>query len=311
MKFNIKNIKIKIFQYKNFIFSAYLAAALSFFLSIIRDYVLIKYTNFSQQFFEMIYFSSWFSLIVINLIMINLKPNLSYTILACLISSFTILLLGNFVFLFEINFLILSMLVFNFWICGNIFSRALIKNNKIFLAKSRDTITSLFIIFLSLLGLKFYSVTIISLFSVTLLFLIFSRQYYKDFVENKISISSFINFFLRVLLTNFSGLIILIWAFYTNRSDEVIFGIDAYIVVRFSLYAYQFLIIGADIMIIFSAEVFKKKIKFIKLCYISLLIISILICIFFNSISSFTLPLLIGVARYFEILIANQDSLYR
>ena len=104
MKLNFKNIKNKIFDYRKYFFGAYGAAVLSFFISVTRDYVLVKYTNFAQQFFELIYFTSWFSLIVINLIMVNVKPNKLYIIISCLIASFTIVLFGNFIYSFEIKF---------------------------------------------------------------------------------------------------------------------------------------------------------------------------------------------------------------
>lgn len=310
MKLNFKNIKNKIFDYRKFFFGAYGAAVLSFFISVTRDYVLVKYTNFAQQFFELIYFTSWFSLIVINLIMVNVKPNRLYIIISCLIASFAIVLFGNFIYSFEINFLILSVLVFNLWICGNIFSRVLILNKKIFLARSRDAISSVFIIFLCLFSFKLNIVIISSLICVTLLFLILSRQYSKEYFENNISIENLISFVMRAVLTNFSGLIMLIWAFHMNRSDEVIFGFDAHIAVRFTMYVYQFLSIGSIVMVIFSPQSIKKNIKFFTLSYGVLLITSALTLIFFNLLGYFLLPFFLAVARYFEILIASQASFY-
>ena len=311
MELNIKNVIKKIFVLRNFFFSAYGAATLAFFFSVTRDYVLVKYTNFAQQFFELIYFTSWFSLIVINLIMVNIKPNKLYIIISCLIASFTIVLFGNFIYSFEVNFFILSVLVFNLWICGNIFSRVLILNKKIFLARSRDTITSILIIFLCFFSFKLNFVITLSLICVTLLFLILSKQYSGEYFEKKTSIENLIGFIMRALLTNFSGLFILIWAFYMNRSSEVVFGVDAHIAVRFTMYAYQFLNIGSIVMLMISPQSIKKNIKFFTLSYIVLIIISALTLVYYNISAYFLLPFFLGIARYFEILIASQTSFYK
>lgn len=213
MEINIKKITNK---YKSLFFSAYSAAAISFLLSIIRDFVLINYTDFSKEFFELFYFTGFFSLILINFIMINAKPDKIYIIIMSLVASFTIILIGKGFFSFQTSFIILSILVFCFWVCGAIFSRALIVNKKIFLGRIRDGCTSAILVLLCLFNFELSLAVIFSLICTLIFFFIVSQPYNKQYFSTKHSKTDLKNIIFRLIITNLSGIAMIIWAFYMN-----------------------------------------------------------------------------------------------
>jgi hypothetical protein len=125
----------------------------------------------------------------------------------------------------------------------------------------------------------------------------------KYFSIKKIK-KNFISDIYIILISNFTGSIMLIWAILMNRSDELIYGYDSTLIVRFSLYIYQIITIGSVVLIIFP-DFLKKNENFIILVFISMSLLCIFIIFTNFHLLFIAIPILLGIGRYLTMIIIN------
>lgn len=305
----IKKLKKYNQKYFQYLFTAYFVAAISFAISLLRDFMLISYTHYSKDLFELFYFTGLISIFVINSIMIKGSPNKKNLLYLTFIFSVMLCLVGYFILSIPYKLLALSLITFFIWILGAIMSRTLISREKIFLGRFRESICSLMIIILIILNFNFELNIIISLL-VSLFWVTFVSWEYKGLhFSNSKQNTNYKQFFMSLVLTNLSGAIMLLWALQINRSVDLIFGFDPTVVVRFSLYFYQFFTIGSVIIIIAIPKYFKENKLFTIIIYCFLIFISLFAFIISTKLSVFILPVTLSICRYLGIIIVDLNLL--
>jgi hypothetical protein len=303
MKLIVKLFKTFKEKYFIFFFSAYSAAGLSFIIALLRDYLLISQTNYSKEFFEIFYVVSLISTFVISVIMIGPPPTKRFLFWSLPAAMCVLIIFGKYFLLFSLNITLLSLFILVVWILGSILSRSLIVSKKIFLGRLRDAVSSFCFIVLILLNLDFIPAIIIGLFLSLIWVGLVSWPYRSQYFSTKKN-NSFAADIYVILISNLTGSIMLIWAILTNRSDELIYGYDPTVIVRFSMYIYQITTIGSVVLIIFP-DFLKKHENFIILLFISMILFCIF-AIFANFHLLFiTIPILLGVSRYLTMIILN------
>jgi|LakMenEpi03Aug12_release.lakeMendotaPanAssembly.Ray.scaffolds.fasta_scaffold389625_2 hypothetical protein len=304
MKSIIKSLKTFNQKYFTFFLSAYLAAGLSFIISLLRDYLLIFHTNYSIEFFEIFYVVSLISTFTINSIMISFPPTKRFLFWSLLLTMCILFISVKFFFLFPLNILLLSIFILVAWITGAVLSRSLIVKNKIFLGRSREIVSSFFFIILILLNFDLTLTIIIGLFLSLMWVGIVSWPYRsKYFSTSKIQIK-FTSYLGIILISNLTGSIMLIWAILINRSNELIYGYDPTLIVRFSLYIYQGISIGSVILITFT-HFFKKNRDIVNLLFFLIILLCIFIIFANFNLSIIILPILLGIGHYLAMIILN------
>lgn len=238
------------------VISAYSVAALSFICMILRDFLILKFSEpeLSKVFFNMIYISSISSMICINFITLHSKaPKKIHVILLSIISlGVSVLLVKNEVDLVGgeyKKFLILSMIMVILWIFGAIIARGVLANGSIFLARSRELIASVVFMFIYIFMDDILTALVLSIFIATLLFLFLARNNCNFSFFNNTHDKNEFNFLLKLFLTNISPLLFMFWALKSNAFTGYLWGVDSTLITRVSVYAYQALSIGVFVII--------------------------------------------------------------
>ena len=304
MELIIKLLKTFKQKYFTFFFSAYSAAGLSFIISLLRDYLLIYQTNYSKEFFEIFYIVSLISTFVISAIMISSPPTKRFLFWSLPLAMCAMFVSVKYFLLFSLNMTLLSIFMLVAWILGAIPSRSLIVSKKIFLGRLRDAVSSFCFIILILLNFDLIPTIIIGVFLSLIWVGVVSWPYRSKYfsmkkIKKKFSVDIYI-----ILISNFIGSIMLIWAILMNRSDELIYGYDSTLIVRFSMYIYQIITIGSIILIIFP-DFMKKNEIFVNLLFISIILLCIFIIFTNSNLKFIIIPILLGICRYLTMIIIN------
>ena len=305
MKLIILKLKEYNQKYFKYFFVVYFTAAISFAVSITRDFFLVKYTDYSKELFELFYFTGLMSIFVINSIMIRGAPNKKSLLYSTLIFAIILCLVGNFILEFPDELLVLSLITYFIWILGAIMSRTLISRKKIFFGRFRETMSSLSIIVLIIFDLNFELNIIISLL-VGLFWVTFVSWKYRSLhFTNSNQNLNYKFFFITLVLTNLSTVIMLLFALKINRSVGLIFGFDPIIAVRFSLYFYQLLTIGSVVVMIVIPKYFKENRLPTIIAFCLLIFISLFSYIISTELAVIILPICLSICRYLGIIISD------
>jgi hypothetical protein len=228
-------------------FLLYFAAILSFISVLSRDIFLVKFTSHSVYIFSFFYISSLFSSFPINAIILNKKfsrfrPHL-FTIFLALIIFFVSYLTG----IIPINVSVISLIiVIILWISGAALSRNIMDLNYNFiLARSRETIATLLLPCLLVMGVRInvsISLSCLISFLILVVYLISKDQsFFKNWISSDENITFFSKDFLRVLfLSNLAVSLMTFWALHKTNQHTIVFsGIYSEVLARFSMYLFQ------------------------------------------------------------------------
>ena len=248
--------------------SAYAAATFSFVCSIIRDWMVIKHTIYEKELFDLIYFCSIAGCLVLNAVTLSKEaPTKKFVLIASIISIFVAIIVGNFFLQKSSIFLTTATFVLIAWIIGGIASRSLLSVGKIFYGRIREGISSLVVGILAIASYDLQSTITIGVSVGTLWTLWVSRNEIKRYFNEKDDGKTKLLFFEILLYSNLSTVIIQLWALYFNSYESKLYGSDPVIVVRISMYIFQFLSIGV-VVLVARIPTFLLKIKRFALIYI-------------------------------------------
>ena len=206
------------------------------------------------------------------------------------------------------NQFFLILLVQLLWLFGACISKALITEKAVFLARSREAIASIFVL---PAGIAMSSLTFIFLLPIllsTALYFYFSKL--KDisiFLKPTKRIKLYLSF-RAIFLANFANSVNLIWAININKINDLMFGVDLSILVRFAVYFFQFLVMGS---VAFTINTPKVNMKY------NILILSLVLIIGFGGLllsfrlpksSIFYLPILAAISHYLAIIVLSNNG---
>ncbi len=225
----------------------YLSALLSFISILIRDLYLINFTSHSSYIFSFFYVASFFSSFPINAIILNkqfsgFRPHL-FLILLVLIIFASSYLLGAIPLNLSVITLITVMIL---WISGSALSRIIMDcNHSFLLARSRETIATLILTCLLVVGVTLNFSIILSCLISFLVLLVYLIYINKSFLKNWSSRRENLNFlgkdfFKSLLLSNLAISLMNLWALNkTNYHTFIFSGISSEVLARFSMYLFQ------------------------------------------------------------------------
>ena len=172
-----------------------------------------------------------------------------------------------------------------------------------FIARSRESLSSLMFLILVISGFDIFNSLIISIIfgSLTLLiYLVFKQKKYitnllYDF-KRKLTISK--KLFVNLLLANLSVLIINLWALYYSKLDILIFEFSSVNLARISLYIFQIITLGS-IYFTLKIDYIKSSVNYIKNLFFFFFLLSL---ITIQSIFHFIfVPITVGLLHYYFI----------
>ncbi len=288
---------------KRLVFQVYAAAALGFLASILRDWCLVSYTEFSRDYFQLTYIAALGSSFAINAVTLDKMPSNIVTFLLYSLVSFCVLTTIQISELrLSTSQFFLIFLVQLFWLFGACIAKALITEKAVFLARSRETIASLFVLPAVIAKSSLTFTFMIPILLSTILYFYFSKlKGISVFLKTGRKVK--LHFLLRaIFVTNFANSVILIWAMHTNRINDLLFGVDLSILVRFAVYAFQFLVMGSVVLTVHTPKVNKKY---------NIHMLSLILMIGFGGLflsfewpktSIFFIPILAAISHYFGIV---------
>jgi glycosyltransferase involved in cell wall biosynthesis len=223
----------------------YFVAGLSFGLSVIRDFIIYQNFNNYDMFFQILYTCSIATISINAIIFSSRKPNILTFIIHTLITFILIFIVSKEDSL-AIN--LLYCFLATIWIIGTFAQRDMLINNDIVLSRTRDLISSFFII---LLITTFNKINLINAallgYFITLIFTLLIMQIInnkkKIIVEDHLP-SSFLDNLKDIFLTTASMVLFNFWALNETYLNSSFFGYDKAIIVRISFYFYAFFQIG-------------------------------------------------------------------
>lgn len=309
---SFKNIASKILSNKK-LSLIYSAAAVSFIMVLVRDFYIINYTNFSKIFFSVLYISSISCSFSINAISLNSNQAKPKNVLfLCFISFFIFYFLFRYnydLFLsYQINFFNLYSIIL-FWILGSMFSRHMLEMNlNYFIARSRETFSSILFIFLIFFGMNLIASLITSVAIGTLILLVYLIISKKNYISNllndftkKLIFSK--KLFINIFLANFSIILINLWALYFSSIDTYYFDISSISLARLSVYIFQIITLGS---IYFSLRInlMNSIISYIKYSFYFFLVLAL---ITLQSFMHFILfPIALSLLHYYFVHRLNE-----
>jgi hypothetical protein len=285
----------------------YSSAFFSFILILIRDFYLLKYTNFSEYVFSFFYLCTLASSFSINAITLNKDFAKPITSFIFFIFSIFILFLISFSrqSVADTNFLALISVIF-LWIFGAMISRIIMDVNfSFFLARSRDSIGTIFLICSLLLGINVdLSIFLSGLISFLILYLYLTLKYKRNIKKevslflNKKIFSFNLKGISQFIIPNLSVFLINLWALEKTSHNHVVFyGIYSEAFSRFSIYLFQILTL-ASVYFTFNYQAS----KIVKNSALTFSGISILLYFTFSGLSEFIfLPLALVFFHYYLV----------
>ena len=237
------------------IFGIYSAAFFSFLLILIRDFYLLKFTNFSEYVFSFFYLCTLASSFSINAIILNKDFARPVTSFIFLIFSFFILffILYTRHSLADEHILLLISVIF-LWIFGAMISRVVMDLNfSFFLARSRESIGTVFLICSLFLGINIdLSIFLSALISFLMLYLYLTLERKRNikkeipFFSDKKAFSFDLKGLVQFIIPNLSVFIINLWALEKTSHNLAVFnGIYSEAFARFSIYLFQILTLAS------------------------------------------------------------------
>ncbi len=231
-------------------FLSYSAAVISLFASVLRDYVVVSITSSHQAFFEIMYVASLISGLAINALMIvksEKREFYSYLFL----SIFSIFLWGWGEGHVTLHTQICICIIVATWLFGAILSRGILEAGKIFVGRSRETIGSLVMTFCIFCGAGVVDAFAIgAVFGMFFLLLLANRWGLQNhvFCERKIKKNGREQL-RRFFCGNVAVVMVTVWAYNFNQSNQLVMGIDGSIMARGAVYIFQVLVIGVVVLI--------------------------------------------------------------
>ena len=225
----------------------YLAALLSFISILARDFYLINFTSHSSYIFSFFYVASLFSGFPINTIILNKKFSSSRPYLL-LISLMLIIFTASYLMrVIPFNLSVITLVtVLILWISGAVLSRIIMDCNLNFLlARSRETIATLILICLLVMGVTLnFSIFLSCLISFLVLsgYLIYKDQGSLKKWNSRSENFKFVDkdFAKILLLSNLAITLMTLWALNKTTQQTIVFsGISSEVLARFSMYLFQ------------------------------------------------------------------------
>ena len=247
-----------------FVLAAYGAAAVSFLMSLLRDYVVINFSAHSQSFFQSLYVVSMAAGFGVNAIALG-SGRLGRPALAIL-ALLGVILIGALLpaeirspIVFAVLVAILLM-----WIAGAHWSRGLVEQGWIFSGRIREAVASLVLAVLVFAGL---GVEVSFLLGVAAgcvfaglmwryVLVLHLRAMGEKESKPKTSLKRLIQ---NILLTNIATSAITYWALVQTGQAGAVFGIEVSTAVRFSMYIYQVLTIGSIVLVSATARLMRDR----------------------------------------------------
>ncbi len=286
-----------------FLFAAYGAAGVSFLATLIRDYAVINHTHQSKEFFQLLYVVSLAAGFGVNAITAGsgLLGRVALTLLSLLGVTVIVVMLPD--SNTTPHTIILLVLILLLWIVGAHWSRSLLERGWVFFARVREAIASLALAVLVLVGIAVEPAFLMAAACGAA----FSWLMWKaspssmDSPPSGNTLRELRKLFISVVLTNVATFSILSWALIQTGSHGEVFGYEISTAVRFAMYLYQVLTIGAVVLVSLKG----KLISEIKLGPI-ILVASLLFVasLFFPlELALFLLPLAAAVVHYGLVLL--------
>jgi hypothetical protein len=296
----------KVFVKLKFLFAAYGAAGISFLASLLRDYVVINFTNQGKEFFQLLYVVSMAAGFGVNVIAGG-GARLGRTGLAILS------LLGVVVILVMLplssrtpNTVILLGCILLLWIAGAQLSRVLVERGWVFSGRVREAIASVVLTALVLAGIGVEPSFLVSAFCGTAFSLLMwkSSPHSADSKPHGDALYEIKNLFASIILTNFTTFSITYWALLQTARQGDVFGYETHTVVRFSMYLYQVLTIGAIVLVSLRGRLIVSKVMALCITATGLLfVVSLFLPLEF---SIFITPLAAAVLHYGAVFFLHQ-----
>lgn len=236
-----------------FLITAYGAAGISFLASLLRDYAVIKFTQQAAEFFQLLYVVSMAASFGVNAIILG-SGSLGKRALIIL------LLLGSAVILFmlppgsaALSVYVGLIFILFLWMSGARWSRDLIEQGWIFLGRIREAVSSVALVGLVFVGIDIRLSFLIAVAAGTVFAWFAWRLVKKRGIRSaKSAVESYVDVLMlarSIVLTNMATFSITYWAFVQTARAGQVFGVDNAAAIRFSMYFYQVLTIGAVILV--------------------------------------------------------------
>lgn len=234
----------------------YGAAGLSFLATLVRDYVIIKYSIDSAVFFQLFYTASLAAGFSVNAITLGNRISRK-AIVFLIVCSICVAFIAIPREISSVGRMSWVCAVLGLWILGSMWSRIAIENNMFFLGRSREAVTSVAMAGLVAIGIYvepafIYAVLIGTIFSWAIYKRVDKKPEEKDeasFGTDKNWPKKYQNLFNNIFLSNVSSFVITWWALRNTDPTIQMYGYESTIIVRLSLYTYQAITIGAVVFI--------------------------------------------------------------
>ncbi|WP_341908095.1 hypothetical protein [Polaromonas sp. YR568] len=236
-----------------FLLAAYGAAGVSFLATLLRDYVVINFTQESKHFFQLLYIASMAAGFGVNAIAggssLLRRPGLVVLFLVGLLVILVMVPTSQRT-LFTVALLSSILLM---WIAGAQWSRLLVERGWVFSGRVREGIASIVFTIFVFWGLGVELGFLLAsacgaLFSWLICFK--SSLKLPDSLPSSFPTRGEMEKLLRsVILTNVTTFSITYWALIQTAKQGEIFGYEISIAIRFAMYLYQVLTIGAIVLV--------------------------------------------------------------
>lgn len=290
-----------------FLFAAYGAAGVSFFSTLLRDYAVIHYTHQSKEFFQLLYVASIAAGFGVNAITGG-SGLLGRRALATLSSiGFAIIL----VMLPASNRTPYTVILLSFilllWIASAHWSRSLLERGWVFSGRVREAIASVALAALVLAGVDVQPAFLVAVAcGAGFAWLMWKASPHStDSQPSDNTKKEMRKLFLSVVLTNFATFSITYWALVqTGRHGEV-FGYEISTAVRFAMYFYQVLTIGAVVLVSLRGQLMFSRLM--ELIILSAILLFVAALFFPFELELFLIPLAAATVHYVSVLFLQKN----
>ena len=225
-------------------------------------------------------------------------PTKKFVLQVSAVSVFVLIVLGMFVLEKSTIFLITATYVLMVWIIGAIASRSLLSVEKIFYGRIRDGISSLVIGIMAVATFELQSTITIGVTVGALWALWVSRFQIERYFSKKNDVPTRFSITKTLIYSNISPVIIQLWALYFNNYESKLYGLEPVMVVRISMYVFQFLSIGVVVLVAHIPSFLLKINRFALACIYGGLIFGIIVSVIAPSYGVLIMPITAAIANY-------------